>query len=284
MKKVIREIIAFSLYIYSRLTSKLPKISSIYFHDPSPQLFEIILRWYKKHNYRFISLADLEHLLQLGEEPTDRVAYISFDDGNRSNMDLIPLCEKYNVPITVFVATEPLLSGNYWWEYATAKLGHSNMLEMKKMPEKEFYAKLKDIKQSVKIDRTSMTIEELLAFSQHPLVTIQSHTVNHPILTNSSPSTLYSELKESKRILEEITGATVDVFSYPNGDVGSREIKALIETGYKYAFTTKGDQFKMSEVNHLLLPRMAMNTNGGKYDNLAKLTGIWYRVRNTISI
>lgn len=274
---MIREIICFLLYTWYRLTHKLPQISSIYFHDPSPDLFEMVMKWYKKHSYRLISLKELETLLENKRQLNERVAYISFDDGKRSNLDLLPLCEKYNAPITVFVATEPLLSGNYWWEYATKKLGRSGMLEMKKLPEAEFYTQLSVIKNGMEMERSSLTEEELKEFAKHPLVTIQSHTVNHPVLTNCTDETLEMELVESKRTLEDLIGKTVDVFSYPNGNVSKREIKALKASGYRYAFTTEAKEFDVVNYNPYLLPRMSLNTLGGKYDNLAKLTGIWYK-------
>ena len=278
MKNLIRELFCFGLYVCYRLTHRLTHISSIYFHDPSPELFETVLKWYKKHHYRFISLKELIALLENKVRFQERVAYISFDDGWRSNLELLPLCEKYNAPITVFVATEPLVSGNFWWEYVTKKFGRPTMLTYKKKPEEFFYKDLAKVKESMEMERSAMTIEELKQFAKHPLVTIQSHTVNHPILTNLSDETLKMELIESKRILEELIGYPIYVFSYPNGNVGQREINALKDAGYCYAFTTQAESFDVEKCDPYLLPRMAMNNRGGKYDNLAKLTGIWFRL------
>ena len=278
MKNLVREIFCFGLYVWYRLTHKLPRISSIYFHDPSPDLFEMVLKWYVKHHYRFISLAEVKQLLEAKNNPNERLAYISFDDGWRSNLDLLPICEKYNAPITVFVATEPLVSGNYWWEYVEKKYDSAAKEALKKKPETEFYKELAQLKAETKLERSAMTVEELVEFAKHPLVTIQSHTVNHPIITNLTDETLRMELVESKRQLEELTGDTIDVFSYPNGNVGQREIDALKKAGYRYAFTTEALDFDVENYQPYLLPRMAMNMHGGKYDNLAKLTGIWYKI------
>lgn len=277
MKNLVREIFCFGLYAWYRLTHKLPRISSIYFHDPSPELFEMVLKWYVKYHYRFISLAEVKQLLEAKNNPKERLAFISFDDGWQSNLNLLPICEKYNAPITVFVATEPLISGNYWWEFVDKQSDSTIKETFKQKPELEFYKDLAKIKAETSMERSAMTMDELKQFAKHPLVTIQSHTVNHPILTNLSDETLNKELTESKRVLEELVGYSIDVFSYPNGNVGQREINALKDAGYRYAFTTKADAFNVEDYNPFLLPRMAMNTHGGKYDNLAKLTGIWYR-------
>lgn len=276
--KLIRESLGFLLYTWHRVWHRLPLVSSIYFHDPSPKLFETVLKWYVKHNYRFISLAELKLLMENKSNPKERLAFISFDDGWQSNLKLIPLCEQYNVPITIFVATEPLVAGNYWWEYVTQKYGRQTMLSFKKKPENEFYADLAKVKSDMKLERSSMIIDELKSIASHPLVTIQSHTVNHPILTNLSTETLEKELSESKQTLQELIGDTIDVFSYPNGNVGQREMEALKKAGYCYAFTTQALPFDVEDLNPYLLPRMAMNVHGGKYENLAKLTGVWYKL------
>lgn len=279
MVSIIKELLSLGLYSLYRTTHKLPKISSIYFHNPSPELFEIVLQWYKKHHYRIVSLKELVGLLETHSTPKERVAFISFDDGWRSNLDLLPICEKYNAPITVFVATEPMVSGNYWWEFVDKQSNSTIKETFKQKPELEFYTDLAKIKAETSMERSAMTMDELKQFAKHPLVTIQSHTVNHPILTNLSDETLNKELKESKRVLEELVGYSIDVFSYPNGNVGQREIDALKDAGYRYAFTTNADAFNVEDYNPYLLPRMAMNIHGGKYDNLAKLTGIWYRIQ-----
>ena len=273
-----KEIFCFFIYTWYRMIHRLPQVSSIYFHDPSPDMFEMVLKWYRKHHYRIISLDELRVLLETKHNPDGKVAFISFDDGCRSNLQLLPICEKFNAPITIFLATEPLKSGNYWWEYVTEKCGIRTMLSFKKKPEIDFYTELEKVKQGMNLVRSAMTVSELVLLAKHPLVTIQPHSVNHPILTNLSDVSLKNELRDSKRQLEELTGEAMDVFSYPNGNVGPREIEELKNAGYKYAFTIQPEQFVLSEVDPFLLPRMCMNTNGGKYENLTKLLGIWYNI------
>ena len=135
------------------------------------------------------------------------------------------------------------------------------------------------LKKEIKLQRSSITVDELAILAKHPLVSLQSHTVTHPILTNCSKETLDWELVKSKKYLEENTGKEVFAFSYPNGDVGEREIKAVENTGYKIAFTTKPTLIDTTNPeNMFLIPRKAINTLGGKYENLAKIIGIWQKV------
>ena len=272
------------LYHLGRLFIKSDKFLSIYFHNPSQKLFEQIVIWLKRNDYRVIEINECYDILANKKVLKEKVAYLSFDDGWNTNISLIPIIEKYKTPITIFVATAPIESGNYWWELADASGEENKKASMKKLEEKIFYKELELLKKKIKLKRSSITEEELIMFSKHPLVSIQSHTVNHPILINSSKEILDKELVESKKYLEEKTGKDIIAFSYPNGDFGKREVECVKNAGYKIAFTTKPDIINTTEVEDLLLvPRRAINTNGGMYENLAKILGIWQIFFNKIT-
>jgi len=49
---------------------------------------------------------------------------------------------------------------------------------------------------------------------------IGAHTVTHPILARLDPERAASEIGDSKRRLEAITGSPVSLFAYPNGKPG----------------------------------------------------------------
>lgn len=69
-------------------------------------------------------------------------------------------------------------------------------------------------------------------------IDIQSHTVNHLHLDTLDYAEQLSELKQSKKILERITGKEVISIAYPFGDYNQDTVKAAKEAGYKLAFTT----------------------------------------------
>ena len=70
-------------------------------------------------------------------------------------------------------------------------------------------------------------------------IDIQSHTVNHPKLDKMTYDEQLTELKESKKTLESITGKKVDSIAYPFGDFNDDSIKAAKDAGYTLGFTTK---------------------------------------------
>ena len=68
---------------------------------------------------------------------------------------------------------------------------------------------------------------------------IGGHTINHPILTALDDSQARAEIAGGKRRLEEITGAPVTLFAYPNGkpgsDYGPRHVELVKEAGFAVA-------------------------------------------------
>lgn len=247
------------------------KIHSLYYHNPSPLGFEKMIIHYQKKGYRFISVKELYEILKEEKEVREKLAFISLDDGWQGNLHLIPIIERHNVPICIFVATEPLQSGNYWWEYVKAEMGVKQMLEFKKLPYFEFYKQLEAIKQRNPMERSAMTCDELLGLSRHPLVSIQSHTVNHPILTHSPNEVLDMELNGSKEWLEKTIGKEIFAFSYPNGSLTSREVE-VCRRYYKMAFTTEQNHISVDN-DIFLLPRYALT--GQYHRDLLKVCGFW---------
>lgn len=71
-------------------------------------------------------------------------------------------------------------------------------------------------------------------------VTLGSHTVHHEILSQLPPEEARNEIQDSKRHIQEKTGDSVDLFSYPIGrsqDFSAPHFDMLEEAGYSGAFT-----------------------------------------------
>ena len=67
----------------------------------------------------------------------------------------------------------------------------------------------------------------------------ESHGCSHKIMTKMNKDDVFEELSRSKRIIEEKTGKTVQIFSYPNGNYDP-EIASLVEqAGYIAAVATR---------------------------------------------
>ena len=73
-------------------------------------------------------------------------------------------------------------------------------------------------------------------------ITIGSHTRRHVSLPAESKETVVEELEQSKRAIEARIGAPVAHFAYPGGQFTLREVEALEQVGYRFAYTACSHQ------------------------------------------
>lgn len=256
------------------------RILSIYYHAPILEGIENIIKHYQKRGYRFISVEELYEIMQIGKPLAEKLAFMSLDDGWKQNFELLPLIEKYQVPVCIFVSTQPVIDGNFWWEYVGKVRDKEGVNQFKLLPYEEFYKQLNDIKKIITLPRSAMTVDEVKEISKHPLVSIQAHTVNHPILTSVPDDVLEVELSDSKKILEEWTGKKVIAFSYPNGRNTIRESE-MARKYFDISFTTIQKHISISD-DIMLLPRYSLTGQWPR--DLLKVMGIWWRLKHIVQL
>lgn len=74
--------------------------------------------------------------------------------------------------------------------------------------------------------------------SSSRLFEIGAHTVNHVYLKGVSKETAESEIKQSKKMLENLTGRSVLSFAYPSGAFDLQAEELVKKAGYKTAVST----------------------------------------------
>ena len=67
---------------------------------------------------------------------------------------------------------------------------------------------------------------------------IGSHSANHTVLTGIPEARIWTELLESKTILEDVLGKPVSSFCYPRGKFDARAARLVAESGYRLGRTT----------------------------------------------
>ena len=144
------------------------------------------------------------------------------------------------------------------------------------MPEENRLGILQELKKKVTPARDAMTIDEVIAVSGSPFVTIGSHTQTHPILINCPDNQVYDELKTSRQKLESWTGKEVAYFAYPNGDFSQREIQILNSLNYRLAFCSE-PKYLTPELlkDNYTLPRFGFLEGASSAENICRMTGIW---------
>ena len=278
--KLINSILGYITYkIFYPFQKNKMNVLSLYFHDPKPESFEDVILWCKKKGYDFVHIDEITNYVKGETYRHKKMVHFSFDDGWLTNKALIPIIEKYNVPITIFVPVEPLESGNFWWNYVYAKYkSYDKVEEFKTYEDEKFNREVNYIKQEIKLEREAVTFDELKEMSKHPLINIQSHTYNHPILTNVSDKRLDFELSESRKFLSTLLDKEIDTFSYPNGSFGKREEEA-VSKHYKCGYTTE-EKFVQSGGNLYRIPRTCLVDN--YWSNLSRIVGAWKVLKKLI--
>ncbi len=277
-------------FIAAGLTKKVKKkallgdfILSLYFHNPDKSLFEFCINWLKKNGFSFLSEKDIVAIANK-EVPFPKGGVIlTVDDGWESNEEnVIAVAGKEEIPVTIFVTTDAIENGNYWWPYVEKarelKLSFPSIEDIKKVPNKKREKLLKDIKKNVTLERQALNLHQLKKASTSKYLKIGAHTVNHPILVNCEDEESFQEIKRSKVQIEEWLNIPVESFAYPNGDYSNREIEYLKQLNFSSAYTTEPAYLTEERLQKIYqLPRFCVFEGISKAEAICRMTGVWQR-------
>jgi peptidoglycan/xylan/chitin deacetylase (PgdA/CDA1 family) len=287
MRKFIRQIIAQNLILLGFVRRKNKNvqcenlITSIYFHNPSKKLFEKCVNWLISKNYHFISTDELYEILN-GNKPHKKGSVcLTVDDGFIDNLEnILPITEKLKIPITIFVSTEPVKNGVFWWSFIERNLKikdkKKTIEQCKIMSNTDRINFINEIRTDLKLSREAMTKDDVISISKLKNVTIGNHTVNHPITKRCEIDDLQYEITKASEELKSWINKDIKYFAYPNGDFDERETPFLIENNIKLAFTTVPNHINSNiENNNFQIPRFSVNDNGSFSENICKMVGVW---------
>lgn len=261
-------------------------ILSVYFHDPDKKLFETCIKWLFKNNYSFLSQDDLLLISQQKQPFPKSGVVITLDDGWKSNQpNVVSVVNKYKIPVAIFLSTEPVENGCFWWSYIDKALNDkiidNSVKSLKSVPNEVRMEILREVKEKVKLDREALTVDQVKAIAKSGLVTFGAHTVNHPILINCQNEEAYNEIARSKITIENWINKPVGSFAYPNGDYNGREISYLKTIGYQLAYTTRPDYLTQEALTEMYqLPRFCVFENISKAEAICRMLGVWQRFFN----
>ncbi len=210
--------------------------------NTSPTVFADQMHWLRNKGYHTLDLPEALAGLASGKDFSKSVV-LTFDDGYRDfyteAMDILKQC---GFKATIFLATDRI-------RQSPACIEGAQYL-------------------------TWSEVRELHAEG----IQFGSHTVTHPDLRSLEPSLLEYELGESKEIIEQNIGASVDSFAYPfsfpEEDVNfSRYLEDLLKNlGFEYGVSTILGRARKNS-NRYFLPRLPMNTRDDRMLLQAKVEG-----------
>ena len=147
----------------------------------------------------------------LSTEPgeDENLVAITIDDAFESvYQNALPILKEYDLPAAIFAPVNRLGEPAGWHQTNNSQADKFNV----------------------------MTHEQLIDIDKQGFE-IFSHTCTHPMLTEIDDESLKHEVKESKRILEQLLEHEVEAISYPYGDYNLKVCAAAKQAGYKLGFT-----------------------------------------------
>jgi peptidoglycan/xylan/chitin deacetylase (PgdA/CDA1 family) len=212
------------------------KVTILVYHNPQYEVFKQHLEFLSRY-YKFITLEQLIGAIYTGNATgiPAKSLVITLDDGHMDNYKLLPIFKEYSLCPTIYLCSHLINTNRAFWFSLNAALKPT----LKRLPNQQRLEELKKTlghyQQKEYGGRQVLNCEEIREML--PYVDFQAHSKYHPVLTTCSDVDCLAEIREPKRLMEDILNIKVDHFSYPNGDYSGREIKNCKENGYKSART-----------------------------------------------
>ncbi len=194
-----------SIVLFNR-RKHIPQLPGLLFHSvlPNPQMnmshystirFKEFLQCLNKNGYRTLTLSQADQL----KHNDEKKCLITFDDGMECvYTQVLPLLKEFNLHSTIFCIAGFSGQTSSWDIFSGQK------------------------------HLSKQQIRELCDCGHE----IGSHTLTHANLPFLSDSDLEKELKDSKKILEDITGKEIRTISFPYGSWNEHVWEKAREAGY----------------------------------------------------
>jgi len=272
----------------------------------SKQAFGQVLDWLTE-NFQVVSLDELVRRREERTNQKRPPCAITFDDGWVDNfLHAFPLLRVRNLPATIFLPLEFIGTKRRFWQerlwLCTRQLkpnGHRQKAVeeaarhfpwfpltpstlasdgglkrfLMTRPTEEAEEFVQFLAESARLsaempDRAFLNWAEVQTMRDSE-ISFGSHTLNHVLLTHMQPAHAESEIRKSRRELQERLGADISCFSYPWGAANSFTRDVVKEAGYKYAVGTLPGLIR-NGADLCLLPRIASNSilrSGDHFDS-----------------
>lgn len=116
-------------------------------------------------------------------------------------------------------------------------------------------------------------------------MSIGSHTLNHPVLSQQATESAWQEISESRTLLENAIGKPIWALAYPFGDpasVTTREMQLAEQAGFHCAFMNVGGGFG-AELPRFALPRVHVTAEMSLSEFEAHVSGFHRDFRSRLS-
>jgi len=107
-----------------------------------------------------------------------------------------------------------------------------------------------------------------------PGITIGAHGASHRLLTRLDDAELARDLDESRAVLEDLLGTSIDSMAYPNGAVDARVQRAVATAGFTLAASSRW-RINTPSTDRLRLGRVEVVESDDRRAFVQKVVGAW---------
>ena len=268
-----------------------PEVSVARWIDPgnsiSPEAFEQHIRFLANHRH-VISIDSLVQQLENGEPIRQGTVAITFDDGYLDNLTVAaPILAKYNLPATIYLATDYTTTGeNQWIDilYSAFRTRSQHSLSLPKIGTWQLtsHAEIKAAYRQIAnylISKTYLKRQSLLASikaqlaptarpprltmnwadvqqlqQQYPNITLGTHTASHLDLS-THPEATDDEITRSILQMKAATGDRPHHLAFPYNRYCA-QAQASVATHLRSAVAVAADPVVRSNTSRYALPRL----------------------------
>lgn len=171
---------------------------------------------------------------------------LTFDDGFQSFFDnAVPELVRRSIPFAVFVPAGYLGKKPGWSEVSDFAL----------------------------TTEVVMTAGQLRTLPP-ALATIGAHSMTHPKFSELDGKGAWQELQQSKRVLEEVTGRKVELFSFPYGAYNQESLQLARDAGFRLVLASKPMPVRFT-TETFMVGRVSVNPEDSEWEFFLKMMGCY---------
>ncbi|MBI5055385.1 MAG: glycosyltransferase [Nitrospirae bacterium] len=298
-------------YLRNKSADKKNAIRILAYHDISdkpflnlhipPRVFYKQIKYLIKAKYNIISLVDAISLLKNNLPVPDNTVVITFDDVYKSfYTDVFPIVKKYDIPVNIFLAGDPLEKGYplfidaliYAFSKTACKELDLTVWNIGKYSIKSLFLKedamreINDFSKGLTTQKRKELLEfifkqlrvdfqapelrddilkwnDILEMSRDSRIEFGAHTMFHHSLSRISCSEAHSEISGSKIILQQRLNKEIKTFAYPYGsrkDI-TDDVKEIVKENGFICGVTLNDGVNKHGDDLFMLNRMCVSND-----------------------
>lgn len=246
------------------------KILSLVGHEHTASEFRSLISYLAKNGFKFVSTDDILS----GRLPSGRKAWLTFDDGWRSFLELLPVCEEYKVPVTLFIAPNETRRGQVWTNSIMGRVPEGTIRKLYSQPLARRETFVDGVLNEVGNCRMLLEKDELMRLARHPHVTLENHTWSHLSCSHRPVDEVLCEVEKASKEIESWTGRKCRLLCFPFGHYSDEIFAAVQKAGY-HPVTCDAGEMDSGEIGRY---RNMFRERVSKAENICRALNAWLKV------